>query len=55
MDIGQIMLDTRTGRTGVLMAILEIGEQELAFLRPQGGGIEWDADPGDLTDPDVEP
>ncbi|MFE2726281.1 hypothetical protein [Kitasatospora sp. NPDC059327] len=39
--VGELVLDTRTGRTGIYMDSLG-GEH---YLRPPGGGREWTAPP----------
>ncbi|WP_327680296.1 hypothetical protein [Kitasatospora sp. NBC_00458] len=40
--VGELVLDTRTGRTGIYMDTIG-GEH---YLRPPDGGREWTADPG---------
>ncbi|MEV8325179.1 hypothetical protein [Kitasatospora sp. NPDC056731] len=40
--VGELVLDRRTGRTGIYMDTLG-GEH---YLRPEGGGLEWTAEPG---------
>ncbi|MEV0185966.1 hypothetical protein AB0I54_42920 [Streptomyces sp. NPDC050625] len=47
---GTIVEDTVSGRTGELQGVIEervkkTGQiiNEIAYIRPQGGGIEWDA------------
>ncbi|KRV48531.1 hypothetical protein AQ490_25005 [Wenjunlia vitaminophila] len=57
------MYDPATGRTGVLQAILPAEEliadrstapgKHVAFLRPEGGGVEWLADATTLQHPDT--
>jgi hypothetical protein len=42
LDVGTLALDERTGRVGRVMDHLGSHVQ----LRPPGGGLEWDADPG---------
>ncbi|MQS13819.1 hypothetical protein F7Q99_16460 [Streptomyces kaniharaensis] len=55
--VGERVLDRRTGRTGIYMDTIG-GEH---YIRPEGGGREWTADPGHLTpapttdDDDPEP
>ncbi|MFJ3218435.1 hypothetical protein ACIPLC_21245 [Kitasatospora sp. NPDC086801] len=39
---GELVLDRRTGRTGIYMDTIG-GEH---YLRPEGGGLEWTAEPG---------
>ncbi|MER6847034.1 hypothetical protein AB0A81_26500 [Streptomyces flaveolus] len=41
--LGRPVLDTASGRTGVLQAIAPDGDtpQPVAWLRPEGGGTEW--------------
>ncbi|MEV0535614.1 hypothetical protein [Kitasatospora sp. NPDC050463] len=48
--VGELVLDTRTGRTGIYMDTLG-GEH---YLRPPGGGREWTAPP-DRVGPAPEP
>ncbi|MBV6701117.1 hypothetical protein [Kitasatospora aureofaciens] len=54
---GERVLDRRSGRTGIYMDTIG-GEH---YLRPEGGGCEWTADPGHVTpaptadDDDPEP
>lgn len=51
--VGELVLDTRTGRTGIYMDTLG-GEH---YLRPPGGGREWTAPPdrvGPTPDPTPE-
>lgn len=38
---GEVVLDVRSGRWGAFMAF----QHGLAFLRPFGGGVEWDTEP----------
>ncbi|MEU0738029.1 hypothetical protein [Streptomyces sp. NPDC006134] len=40
--VGAYVVDTRTGRLGIVMG----HEGPYVQLRPYGGGREWDADPG---------
>jgi hypothetical protein len=40
--IGSHVVDTRTGRVGIVMG----HEGPYVQLRPYGGGREWDAEPG---------
>ncbi|MEU6233412.1 hypothetical protein [Kitasatospora sp. NPDC047058] len=55
--VGELVLDTRTGRTGIYMDTLG-GEH---YLRPRAGGREWTARPDqvgpapDDPDPDTSP
>ncbi|MBP0455354.1 hypothetical protein J5Y04_38425 [Kitasatospora sp. RG8] len=53
--VGELVLDTRTGRTGVYMDTLG-GEH---YLRPTAGGREWTARPDQVgpapDDPDPDP
>ncbi|MFD8303352.1 hypothetical protein ACFV29_13535 [Streptomyces sp. NPDC059690] len=42
--VGTHVVDTRTGRTGIVMG----HEGPYVQLRPYGGGREWDAEPGAL-------
>ncbi|MFF0414135.1 hypothetical protein ACFYUY_27310 [Kitasatospora sp. NPDC004745] len=59
--VGELVLDRRTGRTGIYMDTLG-GEH---YLRPETGGCEWTAEPGHLSpaptsppatdDPDPDP
>ncbi|MET9399468.1 hypothetical protein [Kitasatospora sp. NPDC002965] len=42
--VGELVLDTRTGRTGIYMDTIG-GEH---YLRPPDGGCEWTADPGHI-------
>lgn len=42
--VGTHVVDTRTGRTGVVMG----HEGPYVQLRPCGGGLEWDAEPDAL-------
>jgi hypothetical protein len=39
--VGELVLDRRTGRTGIYMGTIG-GEH---YLRPEGGGREWTAEP----------
>ncbi|MEV0186499.1 hypothetical protein AB0I54_45985 [Streptomyces sp. NPDC050625] len=41
--MGHRVLDTATGRTGILQAIAPDGTspKPVAWLRPEGGGTEW--------------
>ncbi|MEU1421704.1 hypothetical protein [Kitasatospora sp. NPDC005751] len=48
--VGELVLDTRTGRTGIYMDTLG-GEH---YLRPPGGGREWTAPP-DRVGPAPDP
>ena len=48
--IGALMLDTRRNRVGVVMGELA----GLVYLRPVGGGVEWDSRWADL-EPAGEP
>ncbi|MGW3728716.1 hypothetical protein [Streptomyces sp. NPDC000851] len=43
-SVGSYVVDTRTGRLGVVMG----HEGPYVQVRPYGGGREWDADPGAL-------
>ncbi|MDH2391781.1 hypothetical protein QCN29_23975 [Streptomyces sp. HNM0663] len=45
--VGELAMDQRTGRIGVVMG--EIGGR--VQMRPIGGGIEWEAMPGDVVAP----
>ncbi|MZD04266.1 hypothetical protein GTW43_04100 [Streptomyces sp. SID5785] len=45
-EIGALVVDTRTGRIGVVMG----HEGPYAQLRPVSGGREWDAPPGSLRE-----
>ncbi|MFD0276553.1 hypothetical protein ACFVHB_21975 [Kitasatospora sp. NPDC127111] len=53
--VGELVLDTRTGRTGIYMDTLG-GEH---YLRPPAGGREWTARPEQVgpapDDPDPDP
>ncbi|MET8566153.1 hypothetical protein ABZV75_38430 [Streptomyces flaveolus] len=51
--IGRAVLDTATGRRGVLRAVAPLpdGTRPVAWLRPAGGGREWTTSLGALTDP----
>ncbi|PAZ09697.1 hypothetical protein CLM62_45315 [Streptomyces sp. SA15] len=40
--VGSYVVDTRTGRLGIVMG----HEGPYVQLRPYGGGREWDAEPG---------
>ncbi|MGW3077288.1 MULTISPECIES: hypothetical protein [unclassified Kitasatospora] len=42
---GELVLDRRTGRTGIYMDTLG-GEH---YLRPEGGGREWTAEPHQVS------
>ncbi|MEU2717223.1 hypothetical protein [Streptomyces sp. NPDC007205] len=42
--VGSHVVDTRTGRLGIVMG----AEGPYVQLRPYGGGREWDAEPGAL-------
>ena len=42
--IGALVRDTRRDRVGVVMA----REPGRLYLRPQGGGREWETKPGDV-------
>ncbi|NUP19056.1 MAG: hypothetical protein HOZ81_23785 [Streptomyces sp.] len=42
--IGSYVVDTRSGRIGVVMG----HEGPYVQLRPYGGGKEWDAEPGSV-------
>ncbi|MFF3006408.1 hypothetical protein ACFVTF_26805 [Kitasatospora sp. NPDC057940] len=42
--VGELVLDRRTGRTGIYMDTIG-GEH---YLRPEGGGREWTAEPGHI-------
>lgn len=47
---GQLALDTRTEREGIVMA--EPGTYSAKYwLRPEGGGLEWEAEPDDVKVP----
>ncbi|AZS87429.1 hypothetical protein ACIQKE_08795 [Streptomyces griseoviridis] len=43
--VGTHVVDTRTGRIGVVMG----HEGPYVQLRPRGGGLEWDAEPAAVT------
>lgn len=45
--IGELAKDSATGRIGVVMG--EVGGR--VQIRPVGGGMEWDARPGDVVAP----
>jgi hypothetical protein len=45
--IGELAKDQKTGRIGIVMG--EIGGR--VQMRPVGGGIEWEAMPGDVVAP----
>jgi len=51
--IGQEVEDTATGRRGVLRALAPDGDKPrpVAWLLPEGGGMEWTTDPGALANP----
>lgn len=38
----QLVLDTATGRVGEVMDRTNIGRYERVWLRPVGGGVEWE-------------
>ncbi|MFD7444047.1 hypothetical protein [Streptomyces sp. NPDC059909] len=40
-----------TGRTGILRAVAPDGDKPrpVAWLAPEGGGVEWTTDPGAVT------
>lgn len=40
-EVGSLVLDTATGKPGVFMSVDPWGR---AYLRPEGGGTEWDTD-----------
>ncbi|MBV2152226.1 hypothetical protein [Kitasatospora sp. SUK 42] len=42
---GELVLDRRTGRTGIYMDTIG-GEH---YLRPEGGGREWTAEPNHVS------
>ncbi|MER6301585.1 hypothetical protein ABT247_18750 [Kitasatospora sp. NPDC001539] len=44
-QVGELVLDRRTGRTGVYMGTIG-GEH---YLRPEGGGREWTAEPSHVS------
>ncbi|MGW6916714.1 hypothetical protein ACWGB8_23245 [Kitasatospora sp. NPDC054939] len=48
---GEEVFDTRTGQWGVFMG----WHHGMAFLRPPGGGVEWDTAPHWLADRAPEP
>ncbi|MFJ1704040.1 hypothetical protein [Kitasatospora sp. NPDC088346] len=43
-EIGLLLVDTRTGRVGEFRDV----QDGRWWLRPRGGGYEWDVDPGDV-------
>ncbi|MFB7256004.1 hypothetical protein [Streptomyces nojiriensis] len=45
--IGELAKDQKTGRIGIVMG--EIGGR--VQMRPVGGGVEWEAMPGDVVAP----
>ena len=45
VEVGALVLDSKRDRVGVVQAVLN----GRVYLRPQGGGIEWDSLPGDLV------
>lgn len=52
--IGRNVEDTATGRRGTLRAIAPDSTKPrplVAWLLPEGGGIEWTTDPGSLANP----
>lgn len=55
LEVGAAALDTRCDRVGVVMSIgLRLGSAQLAgedriWLRPEGGGREWEALVEDLA------
>ncbi|MEU8924455.1 hypothetical protein AB0D10_26520 [Kitasatospora sp. NPDC048545] len=44
-QVGELVLDRRTGRTGIYMGTTG-GEH---YLRPEGGGREWTAEPNHVS------
>ncbi|MEU8723251.1 hypothetical protein [Streptomyces antimycoticus] len=57
---GQVAYDPASGRTGVIQAVHTVAEllfdhqmsgPRFAFLRPEGGGVEWTADAAALRFP----
>ena len=60
LTVGQLVRDTETGRVGELMAVTDYTDasqpthirprvvQRLAFLRPDGGGVEWTTSPNSI-------
>jgi hypothetical protein len=56
-EVGRLVRDEVTGRTGILMAVLDYEDgsryprtrERLAFLRPERGGREWTASPDRVT------
>ncbi|GHJ31546.1 hypothetical protein TPA0910_59790 [Streptomyces hygroscopicus subsp. sporocinereus] len=57
---GQVAYDPASGRTGVIQAVHSVAEllfdhrmtgPRVAFLRPEGGGVEWTADAATLRFP----
>lgn len=51
--LGREVEDTETGRRGILRAIAPDVDRPrpVAWLMPQGGGMEWTTDPGALAHP----
>jgi len=45
------VLDTTTGRVGVVMEVVSTSNGDRAFLRPPDGGIEWSTTVGSLRPP----
>jgi hypothetical protein len=55
LQVGATVRDAATGRVGVLLALIDLGNPYghaghkgtgvVAFLRPVGGGLEWETKP----------
>jgi hypothetical protein len=55
--LGKLVMDTGSGRIGILRAIVRDNAgrgtaRRRAWLRPEGGGVEWAADPEAITELD---
>ncbi|MGP3968936.1 hypothetical protein [Streptomyces sp. 6N223] len=55
--LGRLVLDTSSGRIGVLRAVVRDdasrrAARRRAWLRPEGGGVEWATDPEAITELD---
>lgn len=57
--LGRLVVDAGTGRVGVLRAVVRDvpardgrrrGVVRRAWLRPEGGGVEWTADPAAIRE-----
>ncbi|MFE2910094.1 hypothetical protein ACFXKJ_06245 [Kitasatospora indigofera] len=46
---GELVVDVRSGRTGVFMGRMGTA----VYLRPESGGVEWEADPHWLDRPPI--